>query len=225
MTRSRSKLLRLVPTTRASEWKRSALLALVWLIGPVSLASLFAFKVAQTRAVLALPELGAIPSFTMRDQAAAIVTDRDFRGRVSIVDFFFTSCPVMCPRLAARMAELRDRLVAQQRSSDRHIQLVSISVDPETDTPERLREYAGRFKAERSSWSFLTGAADDLPRIVVEGFKTQYEKPNSTLGIVEIMHGNWFILVDGSGKIRGYYLADLPADIERLLLDARTLAN
>jgi len=59
----------------------------------------------------------------------------------------------------------------------------------------------------------------------VDGFKTEYKKPDSTLGIAEIMHGNWFILVDATGQIRGYYLADMPAEIERLTLDAQALAN
>jgi len=216
--------LRLLVSNPAST-RRTALTAMSWSAGALALAALFAFKAGQTSGSPGLPTLGRIPQFVMRDQAGATVTDQAFRGRISIVDFFFTSCPVMCPRLAARMAELRDRLEAKPRASKKHIQLVSISVDPETDTPERLRDYAARYKAERTSWSFLSGEAGDLHRIVVDGFKTEYKKPDSTLGIAEIMHGNWFILVDATGQIRGYYLADMPAEIERLTLDAQALAN
>ena len=211
--------------SKPTSTRRTVLVALSWSTSALVLAALFAFKAGQTSGSPMLPNLGAIPQFAMRDQAGQTVTDQDFRGRVSIVDFFFTSCPVMCPRLAARMAELRDSLDARQRSFRKHIQLVSISVDPETDTPERLRDYSARFKAEPSSWSFLTGEPGDLHRIVVDGFKTEYKKPESSLGIAEIMHGNWFILVDATGQIRGYYLADMPAEIERLTVDAQALAN
>ncbi len=213
-----------VTSTTVKAWKKRGLLMLLWLGVPLALAALFAFKAGETRTAQ-LPRLGNVPHFAMVDQVAHAVTEQDFRGRVTIVDFFFTSCPVMCPRLAARMAELRDHLNAEQRASRQPIHLVSISVDPETDTPEKLSEYAARFRAEPRSWSFLTGEPGDLHRIVVDGFKTEYRKADSTLGIAEIMHGNWFILVDGSGQIRGYYLADMPAEIERLTLDAQALAD
>jgi len=216
--------LRLLVSKLASHL-RTVLVALLWSVSALLVAGLFAFKAGQTSGAPELPTLGTIPQLVMRDQTAATVTGRDFRGRISIVDFFFTSCPVMCPRLAARMAELKERLEARQQTSKKHIQLVSISVDPETDTPERLRDYAVRYKAEPSSWSFLTGEPGDLHRIVVDGFKTEYKKSDSSLGIAEIMHGNWFILVDAGGQIRGYYLADMPAEIERLTLDAQALAN
>jgi len=207
--------------------QRGVIVALTWVLGAVVLAALFAFKEVQSSQSqsLPLPHLGEIPTFTMRDQTGATVTDRDFRNRVSIVDFFFTSCPVMCPKLAARMADLRDRLGARGLSSKRHIQLASISVDPENDTPDKLLQYGAKFNAEPSSWSFLSGEAGDLHRIVVDGFKTEYKKAEPSLGIAEIMHGNWFILVDATGAFRGYYLADQSPEIVRLMLDAQSLAN
>jgi protein SCO1/2 len=173
-----------------------------------------------------LPTLGDVPAFAMKDQRARPLTADSLKGQVSIVDFFFTSCTASCPRLMARMAEVETKL--QKAAPDRGklgVRLVSITVDPENDTPEKLADYAKRYHADADRWWFLTGPAEALQNVVVEGFKVHYQKADPSIGIGEIMHGNWFVLVDAKGKIRGYYLSDDPARVDELVTDAVRLAE
>ncbi len=207
------------------------------LVKPVLLVRLGALAVAVLLAVATtllvvrknargpLPLLGAVPAFTMRDQRARPVSSDALRGQVSIVDFFFTSCTASCPRLMGRMADVEKMLAARSPDRDKlRVRLVSITVDPENDTPGKLAEYATRYHANPDRWWFLTGEADALQRVVVDGFKVHYEKADPAMGIGEIMHGNWFILVDARGAIRGYYLSDDAKRVEELVDDAARLA-
>ena len=92
-----------------------------------------------------LPSLGELPTFAFRDQRERPVSDASLRGSVNIVDFFFTSCPIACPKLTKRLAEVEQLL--SERNRDRAslpVRLVSISVDPENDTPAKLADYAKR---------------------------------------------------------------------------------
>ncbi|MCZ7677247.1 MAG: SCO family protein [Sandaracinaceae bacterium] len=103
-----------------------------------------------------LPELLPIGEFALVDQDGEDVTNADLRGKVWIVDFVFTSCPDVCPVLTTQMANLHRRIDAGD------VRFVSVSVDPAEDTPERLREYAARFGADTSRWSFLDHARPRL---------------------------------------------------------------
>jgi protein SCO1/2 len=88
------------------------------------------------------------------------------------------------------------------------IRLVSISVDPEYDTPERLREYGEQRGVDPRRWKLLTGEADAIRRLVVEGFRTPLGEPEASGGLVDIAHSGKLVLVDGRGAIRGYYDID-----------------
>jgi len=190
----------------------------------IAVAALFAAGAGRYSASQ-LPIFGAVPPLQMRDQHARTVTAADLQGGVNIIDFFFTSCPVSCPRLTRRLADVQQRLEAERDSAFKHVNLVSISVDPENDTPARLLEYARRFGAHDDRWTFLTGPGEDLHRIIVDGFKMEYQSADPALGIAEVMHGNWFVLTDRAAQIRGYYLAESPAQVDQLLRDARALTQ
>ena len=107
-----------------------------------------------------LPVLGQIPDFRLIDQRGAAFTTAQMRGHVTVVDFIFTHCPASCPRLTARMGELQARL-ASDRSDAR---LVSISVDPENDTPAVLADYGAKAHADPARWTFVTGPYNDRGR-------------------------------------------------------------
>src|SRR5580692_5689518 len=109
---------------------------------------------------------GHLPAFHLVNEQGQPVTQSSLLGHVTVVDFIFTRCPSSCPRLTARMAELQGRL-ARSKSGAR---LVSISVDPENDTPAVLAAYAARAQADPGRWSFLTGTAQDVESVVVSGF-------------------------------------------------------
>ncbi|GAC1572628.1 MAG: hypothetical protein NVS3B20_04500 [Polyangiales bacterium] len=194
----------------------------IWLGLLVSIFTLFgvmAIGIHRRNQPPRLPVLGTIPRFSLVDQHAQPVRDDTMRGKVWIADFIFLGCQASCPKLTGRMAGLQDRIEAKQSG----IQLVSISVDPENDTPQKLAEYAAKWKAHDARWTFLSGKSAELDRIVVQGFKMQYGKVDEGAGVFGIMHGDWFVLVDAEGAIRGFYDSDEPGQLDRLMHDADQL--
>jgi protein SCO1 len=171
-----------------------------------------------TAAKISLP----LPPFSLTDQRKAPFGLAQLEGRVWIADFVFTSCPTVCPKLTKRMATIQERTQANADA----IHLLTISVDPENDTPEVLAKYATRYGADPARWTFLTGPLAAIEGAVMSGFKiamgTQETAPGS--GIITIFHGEKFVLVDRDAHIRGYYDAD-DEGTESLLRDAAELAK
>jgi protein SCO1/2 len=171
-----------------------------------------------------LPRLGQIPLFTLTDQQGHTVTGDSYQGKVWIADFVFLGCQQSCPTLTARMHDLQASI--EKAPQKNPIRFVSFSVDPANDTPERLHDYAVKFKANEATWSFLTGQNEDVDKIVVQGFKMQYGRTkDEATGVFDIMHGDWFILVDGKGIIRGYYDSSDSMMLDKLAADAKRLAT
>jgi protein SCO1/2 len=170
-----------------------------------------------------LPVLGELPAFSLIAEDGKPFGKDDLLGRVWIADFVFTSCSDACPRLQAKMKKLQDRLTPLEQGGN--IGLLSISVDPERDTPEKLKQYGETFGARPGLWRSLTGGHQEVERTVVRGFhiamaKVQREPGDPRVEAFEIMHGERLVLLDRTGRIRGYYDAD---DRDRLLRDARAL--
>jgi protein SCO1/2 len=171
-----------------------------------------------------LPRLGQIPIFSLTDQQGHTVGADTYRDKVWIADFVFLGCQQSCPTLTARMHDLQQSI--EKAPQKNPIRFVSFSVDPANDTPERLHDYAVKFKANEATWSFLTGQNEDVDKIVVQGFKMQYGRTkDDATGVFDIMHGDWFILVDGKGIIRGYYDSSDPMMMDKLAADAQRLAT
>jgi protein SCO1/2 len=166
-----------------------------------------------------LPVLGAVPAFHLVDQHGAPYGNGAMAGHVSVVDFVFTRCPSSCPRLTARMGELQARL--KRDGSD--ARLVSFSVDPENDTPPVLAAYAAKAGADPARWTFVTGPVDDVSRAVVLGFKMSAAKVYTGANDYDVTHGDWFVLTDRAGAIRGYYPTEEAADFERMVGDTERL--
>jgi protein SCO1/2 len=137
--------------------------------------------------------LGQAPSFTLVNQAGEEFSSDSLKGKIYVADFFFTSCAGPCPVMNANVARLQRSFAGRD-----DVHFVSVSVDPETDTPERLRAYGEKLGADFSRWHFLTGDMEEIQRIAVEGFK---------VGSVDdpVIHSTRLILVDGEGNIRGYF--------------------
>jgi protein SCO1/2 len=188
-------------------------------LGAVALALAVALVARAMRPPLSLPVLGTVPAFHLVDERGAPYASDAMRGHVAVVDFIFTRCPSSCPRLTARMGELQSRL-ARDHSDAR---LVSFSVDPENDTPPVLSAYAGHAGADLARWTFVTGPVDDVTRAVVEGFKVSAAKVWTGANDYDVTHGNWFVLTDRAGAIRGYYPTEEAADFERLVSDTERL--
>jgi len=148
--------------------------------------------------------LGQAPQFELTERSGAAVSTAGLAGRVWVVDFIFTHCAGPCPLMSTRMARLQ---TAVQDLQD--VRLVSISVDPERDTPQRLSEYADRYRADPDKWLFLSGDFEVIRTTAVDGFK---------LGSLDdpIIHSDRFVLVDALGAIRGYFDSTEPAVVDEL---------
>jgi len=162
-----------------------------------------------------LPSYGNVPSFELTNQDAQPFGSQQLSGKIWIADFIFTSCPGPCPIISTRMGELQKPLA----KSDVH--LISVSVDPEKDTPEVLRVYADKLRKEPLRWDFLTGPIAAITALSRDGFKlalSEGEQPESGP-----IHSTRFVLVDRRGTIRGYYDALSPDGVTKLLADTNHL--
>lgn len=201
-----------------------------WLLWGFLVAALVAVGVAALLQFLNRPEplpiLGQAPELALTNRDGRVVRLADLEGMPWVASFVFTRCPASCPMITARVARLNKAL-----DPDLPVRFVSISVDPEFDTPAVLQRYAESFQAPER-WLFLTGSRDDVRRISVEGFKLGLDM-NPTPGLVgvdgavpePILHSTRLVLVDGHGDIRGYYEAFDEASTARLERDILALAN
>ncbi|WP_185970463.1 MULTISPECIES: SCO family protein [unclassified Mesorhizobium] len=145
-----------------------------------------------------LPAIGPAPDFTLTSQDRARVSLSDFRGKVIAIAFIYTYCTDVCPMLTANMASVQEKLGFAFGSK---IDFVSITVDPERDTPDVLKEYAQNFGADLKGWSFLTGD----PAVVHEvGRKYGVIANKAANGDVD--HTLLTSLVDRNGILRVQYL-------------------
>ncbi len=167
----------------------------------------------------ALPVYGHLPQFHLVDERGKPFTTESMLGRVNVVDFIFTRCSSSCPRLTSRMADVQSRLAGGEPG----VRLVSFSVDPENDTPPVLAAYAAKAHADPARWTFVTGPLDDIERAVVLGFKISAAKIEKGASDYDVAHGEWFVLVDPSGDIRGYYPTDEPDEMAALTRDVLRL--
>jgi protein SCO1/2 len=163
-----------------------------------------------------------LPAFELTSQKGERFGLKDLKGQVWVADFVFTSCPTVCPKLTTRMAQLQRR----SRHLGDAFHLVTFTVDPENDTPERLAQYAATYHVNPRRWTFLTGSLQDIEATVVKGFKLAMGKEEASpgSGLFSIFHGEKLVLVDADGMIRGYYDADDPG-IKELLRNVDILVN
>jgi protein SCO1/2 len=164
---------------------------------------------------------GHVPPFRLVDERGGAFTQESLFGHVSVVDFVFTHCTSSCPQLTARMGELQARLAREGGSA----RLVSFSVDPENDTPEVLSRYAANAHADPARWSFVTGPAEEVQKAVVAGFKVAAGRASPGARETEVTHGEWFVLVDRRGDLRGYYPTGTAEELDAVARDMTRLEH
>lgn len=169
-----------------------------------------------------LDDLGEVPAFAFTDHLGQPSTDDVFANHVTIVSFIFTRCESICPITAMKM----ERIQAQTNDAGDRIKLVSFSIDPEYDTPERLAAYATKFKADPSRWRYITGPTEPMRQLVEGPFMTSMMVVGKTAsGAPDVAHSGHFFLVDRHKHIRGAYdSSDVPR-LEVLMRHARYLAR
>ena len=203
---------------------RPGLLAVAATVGVAFLICLA--TVGQSRAVprRAASDLSASPlplgTFSWTERSGATVTQADLADDVWIASFIFTRCRASCPRITAVNKGIQGKL------DGTGVRLVSISVDPEHDTPEVLSEYAAGFGADARRWLFLTGPKAALHSWILDGFKVPARDSSEDeigQGAEEVAHSSKLALVDRGNQVVGYFNADDPVEVEALITRARRL--
>jgi len=207
-----------------------AIVALALLLSLAALAVLsFVSDRTATDSALWEPEPGLettrVPDFRLIDQDGNPVDHAALDGRITILDFIFTHCPLYCPAMSARMMYLNNYLEGTG------VQFLSISIDPENDTPERLREFAARYEADHDRWTFLTGEPAEIARIGDEmGFAIRANEedriPTADGGtMANLIHPTSLLLVGPDRRVLGRYGYQFDEEIDALAERAAKLAN
>ncbi|MFV1996216.1 MAG: SCO family protein, partial [Verrucomicrobiales bacterium] len=159
------------------------------------------------KAPVQLLEYSQVEDFSLVDQRGEETGRADLAGKIWVANFVFTSCATECPLLTKRMGEI------QERFADREdVALVSISVDPQTDTPERLAEYAAKYGAG-DDWFFLTGEVAEVDRLIKKSFLlpvARDEGERARIASANFVHSEKIAVVDREGIVR-FYTDGLPA--------------
>jgi len=152
------------------------------------------------------PVLRQLPEWRLVDQDGEAFGSADLAGEAYVASFVFTRCATVCPRLTSEVSRLQRRY---REEGVEAVRLVSFSVDPEHDTPERLLDYAGSRGLDLDRWSFVTGAEKAMRSVVLDGFALPMgERLDLAGGLVDVAHATRLVLVDRAGGIRGYYGSD-----------------
>jgi protein SCO1/2 len=167
------------------------------------------------------PVLGVLPAFALTNERGEPFGSADLRGKVWVANFIFTRCPTVCPLFTRKMGSLQP--MAGEFGTALH--LVSFSVDPQYDRPEVLRAYAEKAGADPSRWTFLTGDAEAIRATVMEGFKVSVGREGPAEDFAGIFHGTQFVLVDGEGRVRGYYASGEAEAVDKLRREMALLAR
>lgn len=191
--------------------KRKLLWTLLIVVPIVLIASVLAFTIFQP--IKVLPRIRLSPGFSLTDQDGQRLTNEDLRGNIVLYGFSCARCGSPGPQSVQTMQEVQKQ-IAQVDLGEIPFNMVTISFDPEHDTPDVLRAYAEEANADLDMWSFVTGDPTRLKYILGSGFEVYY-KPNEDGSFT---FDEVFVLVDGWGVIRGEYrYRTVAADNERIL--------
>lgn len=147
-----------------------------------------------------MPPIGTIKPFAFTNQDGKKVTNTDIEGKVVAVEYFFTTCQGICPRMNNNL-----RTVYEAYKAEKDFLILSHTCDPETDTPERLRRYADSMKVDTDRWVFLTGRKDSLYHMARHGYKIDDPK-NDLVNIKDdFLHTQFIALVNRKGDIIRIY--------------------
>lgn len=158
-----------------------------------------------------LPRYGRAPALALIDSKGKPFPAESLRGKVWLLNFFFTSCPSECPAMQGNLAWLFDLYRKTEG-----VRFLSVTIDPETDTLPVLVDSMARYRAEAGRWDFLTGTSDEISRLRSESLKLDD-------GHQKEFHTSRVVLVDREGEVRGFYRGMEMDDMKRLHVDIQRL--
>lgn len=159
-----------------------------------------------------------IPSFSFLNQDSAVVTDKDFDGKIYVSDFFFTSCPSICPIMHRNMLK-----IYKEFKGNPEVKILSHSIDSKYDTPSVLKKYADKLGVEGTQWEFVHGSRDSVYTIAEKNYLVAVGEDNTAPG--GFIHQGWFVLVDKDKRLRGAYDGTQEEQVEQLINDMHILLN
>lgn len=157
-----------------------------------------------------------IGDFSLTNQNGKIITQEDYKDKIYIADFFFTTCPTICPIMTKNMADIQKEIIG-----DDDILLLSHSVTPEIDSVAQLKKYAIEKGVDDSKWNLLTGDKKQIYDLARKSYLAV--KTDGDGGPFDMIHTENFILVDKQKRIRGFYDGTNKEDIKQLLTDLEIL--
>lgn len=161
-----------------------------------------------------------IGKFSFTDQLGETITQEDVKGKVYVVEYFFTTCGTICPKMNKQMQRVHKAFI---KNDD--VRILSFTVDPEVDTVQQLKRYADKHGANAKQWHFLTGekaALYDLARTSFFVLKPAEAENQGDVGS-DFIHTNNFVLVDKEMRIRGYYDGTSAKEVDKLIHDMEHL--
>lgn len=161
--------------------------------------------------------LHTIAPFKVTDQSGTTITNRYFANKLYVANFFFTSCPSICPKMIKHM-----KLVADSFRLNEQVKFISYSVTPEIDSVARLAAYAKRFGIDEKQWKLVTGNRNDIYRLARRSYFAE-EESGFNADSTEFLHTEHLLLVDGKGHLRGVYNGTVVLDMEKLETDIHNL--
>ncbi len=159
-----------------------------------------------------------IQPFNMYNQNGKIFSDKNVRDKIYVADFFFTSCTSICPKMTNNL-----KLVQDAFKGDTTVAIVSFTVDPGTDSAQRLKQYAARFKIDNASWDLLTGSKLEIYRLARKSFNVSAADGDG--GPNDFIHSDKLVLVDKHKQVRGYYTGTDKTSVEQLIHDIKKLQD
>jgi protein SCO1/2 len=157
-----------------------------------------------------------VPGFSLIDQDSNNINQATTAGKIYVADFFFTSCPSICPPMKRQMLRIYDKY-----QNNNEVVLLSYSIDPKRDTVQKLRKYADKLGITNTEkWHFLTGNKDSIYSLAESYLVSAAEDPDAPGGHI---HDGNFILIDKHKRIRGYYDGTNAESVDKLLKDMDTL--
>ncbi|MVN20797.1 SCO family protein [Mucilaginibacter arboris] len=159
-----------------------------------------------------------IPPFSFVDQERQTITENDLHGKIYVADFFFTSCPSICPVMQRNMVS-----VAKAYQGKPDFKLVSFTIDPRHDTIPVLKEYAEKLGAKADQWYFLLGKKEDVYQLAEKNYLVSVSESNTAPG--GYVHQGWLVLVDKKGRVRGAYDGTDKKQVDQLIVDVKVLMD
>jgi len=157
-----------------------------------------------------------IPNFKFLNQDSSWISEKDLAGKIYVADFFFTTCPTICPKMKTQLLRIYDKFAEEDR-----VRILSHTIDPEFDGVQVLKEYAKKLNISSPRWNLVTGKKSDIYRLGEKSYMvTAQEDANEVGGFV---HSGAFILVDKNRHIRGIYDGTKDEEVNHLLEDMTLL--